>query len=93
MVMITSSADFVLELGMRIDRHAAAIVANGQHAIVGKLDLDEGGVACDRFVHRIVENFGGQMMKGARSSVPPIYMPGRRRTGSSPSRTSMSLAE
>src|SRR5690606_1643690 len=26
-------------------------------------------------------------------SVPPIYMPGRRRTGSSPSRTSMSLAE
>ncbi len=29
----------------------------------------------------------------ARSSVPPMYMPGRRRTGSSPSRTSMSLAE
>ena len=28
----------------------------------------------------------------ACSSVPPIYMPGRRRTGSSPSRTSMSLA-
>ena len=29
----------------------------------------------------------------AFSSVPPIYMPGRRRTGSSPSRTSMSWAE
>lgn len=28
----------------------------------------------------------------ALSSVPPIYMPGRRRTGSSPSRTSMALA-
>ena len=28
----------------------------------------------------------------AFSSVPPIYMPGRRRTGSSPSRTSMSAA-
>ena len=28
----------------------------------------------------------------AGSSVPPIYMPGRLRTGSSPSRTSMSLA-
>ena len=27
------------------------------------------------------------------SSVPPIYMPGRRRTGSSPSSTSMSAAE
>jgi len=29
----------------------------------------------------------------ARSSVPPMYMPGRLRTGSRPSRTSMSLAE
>ena len=29
----------------------------------------------------------------ARSSVPPMYMPGRLRTGSSPSSTSMSLAE
>src|SRR5262245_45764838 len=29
----------------------------------------------------------------AASSVPPMYMPGRRRTGSSPSSTSMSLAE
>jgi hypothetical protein len=28
----------------------------------------------------------------ARSSVPPMYMPGRRRTGSRPSSTSMSLA-
>jgi hypothetical protein len=28
----------------------------------------------------------------ARSSMPPIYMPGRRRTGSSPSSTSIALA-
>jgi hypothetical protein len=57
-----------------------------------QLHLDAGGVAGHRLVHGVVEHLGHQMVQ-ARSSVPPIYMPGRLRTGSRPSRTSMSLAE
>jgi hypothetical protein len=45
-----------------------------------------------RFVHGVVQDLGHQIDERV-SSVPPIYMPGRRRTGSSPSRTSIVLAD
>ena len=43
------------------------------------------------FVDSVVEQLGDEVMI-ARSSVPPMYMAGRRRTGCRPSRTSMSFA-
>jgi hypothetical protein len=89
--MITSSADFAGNFGMVFDRNAAAIVGNREIAVRIKLDFDEIGVPGDGLVHRVVDDFGKQVMQ-RRSSVPPIYMPGRRRTGSSPSRTSMAEA-
>ncbi len=76
---------FAGEFGMRVDRDAAAVIAHGDGVVDAELDLDAAGMAGDRLVHRIVDDLG--------SSVPPIYMPGRRRTGSSPSSTSMSFAE
>ncbi len=48
---------------MRIDRNAAAIVGHGQESVGAEFDLDEGGVARQRLVHGIVDDFGEQMMQ------------------------------
>ena len=48
---------------VRIDRHAAAVVGDAQIAAVLERDLDEGGVAGDGLVHRIVDHFGEEMMQ------------------------------
>jgi hypothetical protein len=48
---------------MRIDRNAAAIVGDGQESVGAQFDLDEGGVAGQRLVHRVVDDFGEQMMQ------------------------------
>ena len=48
---------------MRIDRDAAAIVGDGQKAVGGKLDVDEGRVAGHRLVHRIVDHLGEEVMQ------------------------------
>src|SRR5690606_37636306 len=53
----------VLELRVRIDRDAAAVVGDGEDAVGRKLDLDEGGVAGHRFVHRIVDDLGEEMVQ------------------------------
>jgi hypothetical protein len=79
------------EFRMRIDGDAAAVVADRDGVVGVQLDLDAGGVAGDGLVHGVVEHFGDEVVQ-ARSSVPPIYMPGRLRTGSSPSSTSMDEA-
>jgi len=53
----------VLELGMRVDRHAAAVVAH-QHAVAAQhLKIDRVGVAGDRLVHGVVEHLGHEMMQ------------------------------
>ncbi len=51
-------------------------------------DVDFLGVAAERFVDRVVDDFVREVI-GREVSV---YMPGRRRTGSRPDRTSMSDA-
>ena len=52
----------VLELGMRIDRHAAAIVAD-QHLVAGQhFDMDGVGVAGDGLVHGVVQHLGDEMV-------------------------------
>ena len=48
---------------MRIDRNAAAIVGHGQESVGAEFHLDEGGVASERLVHRVVDHFGEQMMQ------------------------------
>ena len=48
---------------MRIDRNAAAVVGDGQKPVGAELDLDEGGVAGQRLVHGVVDDFGEQMMQ------------------------------
>ena len=53
----------VLELRMRIDRDAAAVVGDGDEAVGLHLDLDEGGVAGQRLVHRIVDHLGEQVVQ------------------------------
>jgi hypothetical protein len=53
-----------------IDRHASTVVDHGQITAVLKRDLDECGVARHGFVHRIVDDFGKEMMQrvGVRPS-------------------------
>ena len=48
---------------MRIDRDATAIVAHRQPVALLQRDLDEAGMAGDRLVHRIVEDFRRQMVQ------------------------------
>ena len=48
---------------MRIDRNAAAIVGDGQEPVGVQFHFDEGGVAGQRLVHRVVDDFGEQMMQ------------------------------
>ena len=48
---------------MRVDRNAAAIVGDGQESVGAQFDLDEGGMSGQRLVHRVVDDFGEQMMQ------------------------------
>ena len=48
---------------MRIDRDAAAVVGDGEESVGGEFHLDEGGVSRQRLVHRVVDDFGEQMMQ------------------------------
>ena len=50
---------------MRIDRDAAAVVANGNPVARGELDLDSRSMAGDGLVHGVVEYFGGEVMEPA----------------------------
>ena len=54
---------FLRKFRMRIDRDAAAVVGDGQKAVGAQFHLDEGGVARQRLVHGIVDDFGEQMMQ------------------------------
>ena len=53
------------ELGVRIDRDAAAIVAHRDRAVGLEPDLDPVGVAGDRLVHGVVEQLGDQVVQRA----------------------------
>ncbi len=48
---------------MVLDRNAAAIVGHRQKAFGIEIDLDEIGVAGNGFVHRVVDDFGEQVMQ------------------------------
>ena len=48
---------------MWIDRHAAAVVGDGEVAVGCEFDFDEGCMARQRLVHRVVDHFGEQVMQ------------------------------
>ncbi len=48
---------------MRIDRNTAAIIVDGQESVGAQFHLDEGGMAGQRLVHGVVDDFGEQMMQ------------------------------
>ena len=51
------------ELGVRIDRNAAAVVGHAEEAVLLDLHLDPGGVAGHRLVHRVVDHLGEQVVQ------------------------------
>lgn len=53
----------VLELGMRIDRDAPAVVVDGESAVSVERDLDPARMARHGLVHRIVQHFGEEVMQ------------------------------
>ena len=52
-----------LELRVRIDRNAAAVVGDADEAVRLHLDFDPVGVAGERLVHGIVDHLGEQVMQ------------------------------
>ena len=50
---------------MRVDRDAAAVVAHRERAVVLQAHLDPAGVAGDRLVHGVVEQFRREMVQRA----------------------------
>ena len=50
---------------MLVHRHAAPVINDGQAVAFLQQHLDAVGMAGHRFVHRVVENFGGEVMQGA----------------------------
>ncbi len=53
----------LLELGMRVDGDAAPVVPHGKPVAGLQRHVDGGGVAGDRLVHRVVEDFRGQVVE------------------------------
>ena len=53
----------VLELGVRVDGDAAAVVGDGQEAVLLDAHLDPGGVAGHGLVHGVVDHLGEQVMQ------------------------------
>ena len=56
---------FVRKFGMRINRNAAAIVGDGQPVANAQMHFNTAGMAGDGFIHRVVEDFGREMVQGA----------------------------
>ncbi len=54
----------LLELGVRIDRDATAVIPHRQPVVLLQCDLDEAGMAGHRLVHGVVEGLGRQVVQG-----------------------------
>ena len=59
--------------GVRVDRDAAAVVADGQPVARLQHDLDPAGMPRDRLVHRIVDDLGGEMVERPRIGPADIH--------------------
>ena len=63
----------VLEFWMRIDRYAAAVVGDAEIAVCIELNIDVIGMPSDGFIHRIVDDFGKQMVQRAHIGTADIH--------------------
>ncbi len=59
--------------GVRVDGDAAAVVEDGQAIARLQRDLDAAGVAGDRFVHRIVDDLGGEVVERAGVGAADVH--------------------
>ena len=64
---------FVGKFRMRLDRHAAAVVGNGDETLGIERDVDEGGMAGDGLVHRIVDHLGEEVVQGALVGATDVH--------------------
>ena len=78
-------------LGVAVDRDAPPVVHHPNPPIGEERHVDPGAEPGHGLVDRVVDHLPNQMMQAA-GPVVPMYIPGRRRTASRPSRTLMSLA-
>ena len=76
-----------------VDRDAAAAVAHGDRVVRVDRDLDRVVVARERLVDGVVDDLVDEVVEAAGGRSSRCTCPGRRRTGSRPSSTVMSLAE
>ena len=56
---------FVWIRRVRACRDAAAVVTHAHMAVFVQFDFDPCGVACNGFVHRVVDDFGDHVVQGA----------------------------
>ena len=61
------------ELRVRVDRDAAAVVADGDGVVGVELDLDAVGVAGDGLVHGVVEDLGDEVVQRALVGAADIH--------------------
>ena len=54
---------FVLELRVRVDRNAAAVVGHRQITFGVEFDIDEGCMSGNSLVHRVVDDFGEEVVQ------------------------------
>ena len=64
---------FVLELGVLVDRDAAAIVLHRQAAVGGQFDVDGGGVAGHRLVHGVVQRLGRKVVQAGGVGAADVH--------------------
>ena len=58
---------------MVLDRNAATIVGDGQEAVLAQMHFDAAGMAGNRLVHRVVDDFGEQVMQGVGVGAADIH--------------------
>ena len=58
---------------MLVNRYAAPVVSNGQAVAFFQRHFDPVGMARDRFVHRVVEHFGGEVVERALVSAADVH--------------------
>jgi hypothetical protein len=61
------------KLRVVLDRNAAAVVGHRQEAVLAQVHLDAGGVAGDCLVHRVVDDFGKQVVQGVGVGATDIH--------------------
>ena len=64
---------FVLEFGVRVDRDAAAVIADGEPVAGLERHLDERGMAGHCLVHGIVKDFRGEVVQGGLIGAADIH--------------------